>query len=113
MEESQLIGQVVRYSITKEKSSEGTILDKVIMREKIESKEDKNKEQYVSVTGYLIQSKATNEIIPIAYWRLQAVINADGTQLILKDYAWEEVDISLVTSMPTGHLPGGYKRDHK
>jgi hypothetical protein len=60
-----LIGKTITYSINKETSTEGVVLDKLIMREK--------QEDNFSITGYLVENTSTSKIEPIANWRVKKI----------------------------------------
>lgn len=63
-----IIGLKIKFSITKDTYKEGTILDKLIIREKPEDQ--------FSVTGYLVETsegtKVKSEVVP--YWRVREVL---------------------------------------
>ena len=64
--QSLIIGEDVQYSITKEESAIGTVVDKVLMVNKLG-------DTHV-VTGYLIENHKTGKINQIAAWRIQEII---------------------------------------
>lgn len=65
---SLLVGKRVVYSITKDTTSRGIVLDKADIK-------DKSTDTF-TVTGYLIQDEASGEISPIAYWRIKKICSA-------------------------------------
>lgn len=62
---SGLIGQTITFSITKEQTTTGLVLDKLIIREKPTDN--------FSVTGYLVVHSISKRIEPIAYWRIKEI----------------------------------------
>lgn len=63
MNESLLLGRQVTFSFTPNETKEGTIVDKVDMKEK--------KENVETITGYMIEGQDGKLYNAIAYWRIK------------------------------------------
>lgn len=60
-----IIGQKIKFSITRESYKEGFVLDKLIIREKPEDQ--------FCVTGYLVEV-VDGKVEPIPYWRVKEIL---------------------------------------
>lgn len=65
-EVSRLVGEAVEYSIKKDVTSSGLVLDKVLAKE--------NSSDTFAVTKYLIEDFKSGAIVHIASWRILKVV---------------------------------------
>ena len=82
--QSLLMGMTVVYSITKDTTATGIIVDKVLIKERPDDP--------VAVTAYMIEDDHTGALIAVSYWRIKKV----------KQHS---------LNSPTKHLKGGYRRN--
>lgn len=60
-----LVGKEVRFSIEKEKLSQGVVMDKILMVGNADS----------TVTGYVVEEKKTGAIFFVQYWRIKQILS--------------------------------------
>lgn len=68
MENSNLIGNIVEFSITQTTTKIGRVVDKILMKEKSNSSS--------VITGYIIEEEEEKKLYNnIAHWRINKIIN--------------------------------------
>lgn len=82
---SLLVGKRVRYSISKQNMGTGVIMDKVYKKEKVDD--------ICPITAYMIEDDVTEELIPVAFWRVLKVLKENDDK----------------EKKQKGYLRGGYK----
>lgn len=71
-EQSLLVKECVLYSITKDESGTGVVMDKITMKQKPTDTEP--------VTGYMVRDDKSRKLIPLAYWRILETISTEDVR---------------------------------